>query len=157
MTKTLWDRLWEFRNSEAFKNARQPKYIIVWEDPESLDEPVLILRPSPEFIASAMHGGVHPPIEAYLNDYAKMQRWMSKNAPESWHKFAWDLVGGASHPYAEPVGPMTEEQAMEYLLQKDVPQRIWENNSSNKPRFCICRHDMIPEIRTHRDAWRLAA
>ena len=25
------------------------------------------------------------------------------------------------HPYAEPIGAMTEEEAIEYLVQKDIP------------------------------------
>ena len=55
------------------------------------------------------------------------------------------------------VGPMTEEQAIEYLIQKDLPREIWEDTSSNRPRFVICNKSQIPSDRSFRNAWSLAA
>ena len=32
---------------------------------------------------------------------------------------------------------MTEEQAIEYLIMKDIPERVWkEYEKSNKPKTC---------------------
>ena len=52
---------------------------------------------------------------------------------------------------------MTQEEAMELLLQKDVPERVWNDNTSNSPRYKICKKEMIPSNREYRNAWRLAA
>ena len=39
----------------------------------------------------------------------------------------------------KPIDAMTEEQALEYLIMKDIPQHIWRDyEKSNKPRLVIC-------------------
>lgn len=49
---------------------------------------------------------------------------------------------------------MSEEAAMEFILKKDVPERVWKNSNSQKFRFM--RDNQIPKDRTFRNAWRLA-
>jgi len=57
----------------------------------------------------------------------------------------------------DPIGPLTEEKAIEYLIYKDVPRKVWENwNKGNKPKLVICRKDQIPKNREWRDAWKIA-
>ena len=42
----------------------------------------------------------------------------------------------------KPIGKMTEEQTIEYLIMKDIPQRVWrEYQKANQPRLVICRKD----------------
>jgi hypothetical protein len=53
---------------------------------------------------------------------------------------------------------MTEEQAIEYLIMKDVPARVWHSDYKyNRQMFRIVKRDQLPEDKTYRNAWRLAA
>ena len=113
-------------------------YRIVYEDPDDLDEPVKIVTPAPMWVAQALAGWVLPPVECYLQDAEK--------------------PAGArmEHHFADPIGPLTHEQAIEYLVLKDVPRRVW-GRWHNRPLVRIVRADSLPHQRTHRGAWRLAA
>ena len=141
---TLFNRLlW----AKCHLGAVQSRYRVVFED--DLDEPAKVLVPDPNWMAAALNGGVLPPIDAYLRD-------KDKQAQHRGYSFHWGLVGGAEHPYAEPIGPMSEEEAIEYLIRKDVPNHVWMNrDGSNRPRFRICRVEQIPTDRTYRDAWSI--
>lgn len=115
----------------------QSRYRVVFEDPDELDAPAKVLVPDPNWLACALHGGILPPVETYLRD---------QSVPDGEPK---------EHPYAEPIGPMTEEEAIEYLIMKDIPRKVWDTEGANKPRFKIVPVEMIPTDRTHRNAWRL--
>ena len=150
MTAHLFDRVvWASQNLKPV----QPRYAILWEDPDEPDAPVKVTVAAPEWLAMALHGDLLPPIEAYLADQAKVDAYVAEHG--SHEGFSWDQVGGAAHPYADPTGPMTEEQAMEYLIQKDIPRRVWDRPGSNRSLVAIVRRDTIPTDQTHRDAWRL--
>jgi hypothetical protein len=130
----LWDRL---HDAKSRLTPVQSKYRVVFEDPAEPDAPCAILVPDPNWLAAALAGGILPPIETYLVD---------QETPDGAPKL---------HPYAEPIGPMTEEQAIEYLIQKDIPQRVWNDESSNRQRFRIVNTDSIPSNRIYRNAWRI--
>lgn len=153
MTEHLWDRL----NEAATRLAPvQSQYRVVFELPNQ-DGPAGILVPDPNWLAAALEGGVLPPIQAYMADMGRMYEWMAAN-PGRESEFSWDKVGGALHPYAEPIGPMTEEQAIEYLILKDLPPPVWSDyGRANRPRFKIVRTESIPVDRLYRDGWRIAA
>lgn len=155
----------EFRSLHLFERLQiadhflpmvQSQYRVVFEDPATPDAPCSVLVPDPHWMAQALHGGILPPIEAELEDQATYQAYLDAgNEPA---KFNWhDVDGGAKHPYAAPIGPMTEEQAIEYLIMKCLPQRVWNDHTSNQTRFVICPVEAIPTIRTFRNAWRIAA
>ena len=56
----------------------------------------------------------------------------------------------------KPIEAMTEEQAIEYLIQKDIPQRVWRTwDEGNKPKMVICRTHQLPEHRQWRNAWQI--
>lgn len=130
-----------------------PRYVVVFENPDEPESPVRVLHPAPHWLAKAMAGGYLPPIEVRLRDQAKIASWLAAgNDPQ---QFSWDNVGGAESPDAEPIGPMTEEEAMEYLIMKDIPPQVWAVQR-NRPAFKIVRRGMIPSDRTNRNAWRLA-
>lgn len=150
MTQHLFDRIcWASENLRPV----EPKYRIVYENPDEPEAPVAIVCPAPEWLAMALHGGLLPPIEAYLRDAAKIEKYLSEgNDPQ---KFSWDKVGGAEHPYVEPIGPMTEEEAMEYLLMKDVPRNVWDRPNSNKCYFRFTRKENIEISDTYRNAWKI--
>jgi hypothetical protein len=130
----LFDRLmWAKDNLEP----QQSKYRVVFEDPSEPDAPCKILVPDPNWLAAALHGSILPPVDTYLRD---------QSVPDGEPK---------EHPYAPPIGPMTEEEALEYLIMKDLPQRVWNDPTANAPHFAIVPVETIPSDRTHRMAWRL--
>lgn len=130
----LWDRE---LISRQLLDPVEPSYCIVWEDSADPDAPVKITHPAPRWLAMALAGGFLPSVDTYLRDAER-----ADGEPKE-------------HPYAPPIGPMTEVEAMEYLLMKDVPFRVWRE-PSNRPRFAIVPRSSIPTDRTHRNAWRMA-
>ena len=116
-----------------------PQYCIVWEDPSDLDRPARITTPSPQWLAMALHGNVLPPVSVYPLAVTDQGQVM---ADHNLH----DAV----------IETMSEEKAMEYLLQKDVPPSVW-TAGANRLRYKICKRAMVPTDRSHRNAWRLAA
>lgn len=133
----------------------EPKYAIVYENPDDPEASCCIVHPAPWMLAMLMAGGYQPPIEAHFRDQAKIANWIAEgNDPQ---KFSFDQVGGAEHPHCAPMTePMTEEQAMEYIMMKDVPQHVWAVER-NRPYVKIVRREMVPADRTYRNAWRMAA
>ena len=146
----LFDRLhWAKENLDSV----QSKYRVVFDNPIDLDAPACILVPDPNWLAAALNGSILPPIEAYLADQDTIERYILEgNDPQA---FDWKKVGGAKHPYAKPIGPMTEEEAIEYLIMKDIPRHIWDDERTNRPRFKITTVDKIFSNRTYRPAWKL--
>ena len=131
----LWDRLVEAKSRLA---PVQSKYRVLFEDPANPDAPACVLVPDPNWMAAALAGGILPPIDAYLRD---------RDVPDGQPK---------EHPYAEPIGAMTEEQAIEYLIQKDILPRVWRDYAGNRQIMKIVPIELIPSDRSFRDAWRVA-
>ena len=129
-----------------------PQYRIVFE---KFENQASIKSPAPMFLAMLMHGDIVPPIEVFLRDAAVRRKWTAENLGQ---RFSWKRIGGATHPYAAPMDKaLTEEEAMEFILMKDCPPRIWSDPTRNRPLYYICKVDQIPTDRTFRDSWRLAA
>lgn len=131
MTKHLWDRLVD---AKAHLEPVQSKYRVVFEDPLEPDAPAKVLVPDPNWMAAALAGGVLPPVDTYLRD---------QEVPDGQPK---------EHPYTEPMGAMTEESAIEYLIMKDIPRRVWEYKG-NRCVLKIVHKDSVPSDRTFRNAW----
>lgn len=144
----------------------QTDYRIVYEDPGLPDQPAMIVVPTGEWMACALNGGILPSIDDFLNirfelqtedgekfegDYIEAQKIrLEKNITEE------KVIDYNKYLMSKPIGPMTEEEAIEYLLMKDVPARVWHSEYKyNRPMFKICKKDQIPQNRTYRDAWRL--
>ena len=52
---------------------------------------------------------------------------------------------------------MTEEEAIEYLIMKDIPEHVWRDwDKSNKPRLVICKKSQLPASREWRNAWQIS-
>ena len=130
----LWDRLAEAKSRLA---PVQSKYRVLFEDPATPDEPAKVLVPDPNFMAAALAGNVLPPIDTYLRD---------RDVPDGQPK---------EHPYAEPIGAMTEEEAIEFLVQKDICPSIWRDYKGNRTIMKIVPVEMIPSDRSFRNAWRI--
>ena len=130
----LWDRLVHMRKVVA---PYQSQYRVVYEDPHDPEAQAHVLVPDPHWMAYALHGNVLPPVETYLRD---------QDVPDGEPK---------EHPYAEPIGPMTEEQAIEYLIMKDVPPHVWRDYRGNRTILKIVPVELVPTDRSFRNAWRI--
>ena len=137
-----------------------PQYSIVWENPKG--GPVAITTPSPEWLAMAIHGGLLPDIEVHhrlraewTNDAGEVIQTRANETPGPGWKGGKIVNGWLLH--AGPRAPaMTQEEAIEYILQKDVPLLVWyDHETSNRRRFVICKKDQIPTNRKLRNAWSL--
>ena len=131
----LWDRLAE---AKTRLKPVQSKYRVLFEDPATHDEPAKVLCPDPNWMACALEGGILPPIETYQRD-----RLVPDGQPKE-------------HPYAKPIGPMTEEQSVEYLIQKDICPSIWRDYKGNRTILKIVPVELVPSDRSFRNAWRIA-
>jgi len=131
----LWDRLAE---AKSRLTPVQSQYRVLFENPAEPDAPAAVLVPDPNWMAAAIEGGVLPPIDTYLRDQG-----VADGEPKE-------------HPYAEPIGAMTEEEAIEYLIQKDIPPQIWREYKGNRCIMKIVPVEMIPSDRSFRNAWRIA-
>jgi len=130
----LWDRLNEAK--ERLEPV-QSKYRVVYENPDEMDAPAAILCPDPNWMACALAGDILPPIETYLRD---------AQVPDGEPK---------EHPYAKPIGPMSEEEAIEYLIMKDCPPQVWRDYSGNRSILKIASVEKIPNERNFRNAWKI--
>ena len=130
----LWDRLAE---AKTRLDPVQSKYRVLFEDPATPDEPAKVLVPDPNWMACALEGGILPPIETYQRD---------RDVPDGEPK---------EHPYAKPIDAMTEEEAIEYLVQKDIDPSVWRDYKGNRTILKIVPVEMIPSDRSFRNAWRI--
>ena len=130
----LWDRLAE---AKSRLTPVQSKYRVLFENPAEPDAPASVLVPDPNWMAAALAGNVLPPIDTYLRD---------QNVPDGQPK---------EHPYAEPIGPMTEEEAIEYLVKKDISPQVWREYSGNRIIMKIVPVELIPSDRSFRNAWKI--
>ena len=130
----LWDRLAEAKSRLA---PVQSKFRVVFEDPATPDEPAKVLVPDPNWMAAALEGNILPPIDTYQRD---------RDVPDGQPK---------EHPYAKPIGPMTEEEAVCYLIQKDICPSIWRDYKGNRTILKIVPVELLPSDRSFRNAWRI--
>ena len=142
----LWERELIFGQICNDNNVEleQPPYAIVWEDPDDIDAPVKITVPAPKWWAMALHGGILPPVQAY---------WALKE-DEDKEDFVRHTRGWLLHD-TKPMDAMTEEQAMEYLVMKDIPPRVWRDYKGNRKIMKIVPRNLIPTDREHRNAWKI--
>ncbi len=138
----LWDRLcWAKQNLKPIHTD----YRVIWQDPDNLDEPCKITSPDPNWLACAKAGGILPDVRVY---------WALQE-DESKPDFKKHTRGYLLHN-TKPIDAMTEEQAIEYLIMKDIPQRVWRDyEKANNPRLIICNKHQLPETRMWRNAWKI--
>ena len=136
----LFDRLcWAKEHLEPV----QSDYRVVYED--SVDECAKILIADPNWMACALQGGVLPPVWVY-HELAK---------DEAQEGFTKHTRGYLLHD-TPPIGPLTEEQAIEYLILKDCPADVVANfDKGNRKTLVICRKEQLPTNRVWRNAWRI--
>ena len=130
----LWERLLE---AKSRLEPVQSKYRVLFENPADPDAPASVLVPDPNWMAAALEGDILPPIDAYQRD---------RNVPDGQPK---------EHPYAEPIGAMTEEEAIEYLVMKDIDPQVWRDYNGNRCIMKIVPVELIPSDRSFRNAWKI--
>jgi len=135
----------EYLFSQQHKDHPAPQYAVVWGDPRDLDAPVNVTTPSKVWLAMALHGGILPPVWVY-HELAK---------DEAQPNFKRHTRGHLLHQ-TPPIGPMTEEEAMEYLIQKDLPPEVWRDYRGNMQILKIVPRHLIPNNHMFRNAWRIS-
>lgn len=128
------------------------QYRIIFEDPEQPDEPAVVLVPSDNWLEEAK-AGLLPPISVYWALQDDEQQAIAEGRHET---FKHDQAKWEAQFTAPRIGPLTEEEAIEYLIMKDIPRHIW-SKKYNRPMFKIVTKDQVPSDRSFRNAWRLAA
>lgn len=128
------------------------KYRVIFEDPAFPEEAAKILVPAPNWIQEAMAGEL-PPISVYWDLIDDEQQAIAEGRHST---FKHDPEKLARQYTAPRIGPLTEEEAIEYLIMKDIPRRVW-GVEHNRPMFKIVTVDQVPSDRKFRDAWRLSA
>jgi hypothetical protein len=134
MTQHLWTRLLE---AKSRLKPVQSKYRVLFEDPTQPDAPAAVLVPDPNWMAAALEGNILPPIDTYQRD---------RDVPDGQPK---------EHPYAAPIPAMTEEEAIEYLIMKDIPPQVWRDYQGNRAVMKIVPVELIPSDRSFRNAWKI--
>ena len=135
MIAHLWDRL---ADAKARLDPVQSKYRVLFENPADPEAPASVLVPDPNFMAAALAGDVLPPIDTYIRD---------QSVPDGQPK---------EHPYTEPVGAMTEEEAIEYLVMKYISPSIWRDYNGNRTIMKIVPVELIPSDCSFRNAWKIS-
>jgi hypothetical protein len=169
----LWQRELALLGAGLLDNAPQPTQCIVWEDPADLDAPAKITTPSPQWLRMATLGGVLPPVEAYHDARLSIELTDGRSYQGVTYLEAQDLRLFAKEKgeqvrqervtdypvHAAPViSSLTEQEALEYILYKDVPARAWSKAhgaSHNRPNFVIAPRENVPTNRFVRNAWSL--
>jgi len=129
---------------DQHKDLPEPSYAIMWEDPADPDAPMKVTKPSPTWLAMAMHGDILPPVEVY---HALAE-------DEAQPGFKRHTRGHLLHD-TQPVPAMTEQEAMEYLVKKDIPARVWRDYKGNRQILKIVPVHMIPTNREFRNSWKI--
>ena len=122
------------------------EYVVVYEDVDM--QCCTVMHPDPNAKAALMDGGVFPPVWVYWE--------LAKDEAQPTFTRHSEGKGYLMHDTPRE-GPKTEEQAIHYLIMKDVPQHIWRNHeTSNSVKMKIIRREKLPN-REFRNAWRIAA
>ena len=127
-------------------------YRVIFDDPDQPDLPSMVLVPSDNWMQEAMEGNL-PPISVYWALQDDEQQAIAEGRHQS---FKHDQAKWEAQFTAPRIGPLTEQEAIEYLVMKDIPRRVWAEEH-NRSMFKIVTKDQVPSDRTFRNAWELAA
>ena len=127
------------------------KYRVTFEDPNYPEQPAMVLVPSDNWLNNAMAGNL-PPISVYWELQDDEQKAIDEGRYDN---FKHDPKKWGKQFTAPRIGKLTEEEAMEYLIMKDIPRRVW-SVEYNRPMFKIVKTEQIPSDRQFRDAWEIA-
>lgn len=161
---TLLDRL---RNRSTPVHSA---FRVVFE--HGLDTPAKVLSPDPNWMAAAMVGDILPVVESYHNALYRLTVQFPDEEPVTANVRGINLKDARADALAKGAtikseiviqhdwhdGPrakaMTEAQAVDYLIEKDIPNSVW-GSSGNRQKFKVTTVNGLPKNRQHRDAWSL--
>ena len=126
-------------------------YRVIFEDPEQPEQSAMVLVPSDNWMQEAMEGNL-PPISVYWALQDDEQQAIAEGRHQS---FKHDQAKWEAQFTAPRIGPLTEQEAIEYLVMKDIPRRVWAEEH-NRPMFKIVTKGQVPSDRTFRNAWEMA-
>ena len=149
-----WSKAWKgTKYIDRVEWARQnldrheTEYCVVYEDIEN--DCTSVMYPDPHMMSMLMKGHLCPPA------WVKMKLKEDSSRPD----FVSHSALGNDKLLHEtpPIGPLTEEEAVEYLVVTDVPRSAWENwDKGNRQTMVICKRSQLPVTREWRNAWRIA-
>lgn len=164
---TLFDRLcWAKQNLPGMQSSK----VVVFEDPAFEKEPCKILTPSPEWMACAMYGEILPPVEAYHEmEYVIEDNFGNDYNGVTQLEFEDMLFDFASTGKAmtsqrvtkhrlhdEPIGALTEDEAIDYIIKKDTPKRVWGSAGGNWINYRVVERSEVVDNRKNRNYWKLS-
>ena len=125
-TSTFKERIvWARNNLKPFRT----QYCVVYDDVDM--EAASVMHPDMHFMSMLMHGNLVPPYWVKLKLKEDAER---PNFVDHRHLGNFELLNGIT-----PIGSLTEEEAVEYLIKTDIPRRIWENwDKGNRRKLVIC-------------------
>lgn len=163
-----WQRIAKARDAIKFKQFKGElpaiTHAIPYTDPYDLEAPVRVCHPAAMCVHELMVGGIHPPADAHLTTKLLLINAdgsgdvVEKHAALAYrqsHDVKSEHVIDYRRCHDEAMGPLTYAEAIEWILQKDVPIEVW-GRQHNRPQFAIVPRSSIPSDRTNRNAWRLA-
>ncbi len=143
-TSTYRERIrWARYNLKPFFT----EYRVVYDDIDMKTAAIMV--PDQHFMANLMYGGLVPPA------WVKLKLREDSEHPDFVdHR---DMGNFELLDQTEPLGPLTEEEAIEYLIQTDIPRSIWEDwDQGNFRKIVVCKKNQLPKTREWRDTWRIA-
>lgn len=166
ITDKLYNRLWwAHKNLAPVKSSK----VVVFEDPAFENEPCRILAAHPSWMACAMHGNILPPVEAYHEmEYHIVDNFGNEYGGVTQLEFEDMLFDFASTGKAmtmqtvtkhslhgETISALTEVEAIDYLIKKDIPKRVWGYSDVNYQRYRVVDRSEIPENKRNRNYWKI--
>ena len=125
-------------------------YCILYEDPDRPALPVCIVTPTDEFMQQAYNGELMS-IDIWLD----LMRDENKAIAEGRHRtFEHDPEKLRLQKEGKRAGKLTEEEAITYLIFKDVPESVW-GRKHNRTMLKVMKRQNLPKTRTFRNAWEI--
>lgn len=155
--KLLFERI---LHGKANLEPVQSDLRVVYERPDGSGISVLI--PDPNWMAMAQAGGYLPPVDVYLNlqcEWTNAEGETCITDSITHPGPGWTggkVLNGHMLHLVHPIDPLTEEQAIEYLIQKDIPRTVWQDTRANRPKFIIVHVSQLPATRAFRNAWTIS-
>jgi len=125
-------------------------YRIIYEDPNRPDLPACIITPAPEWMEKAKAGEL-PKINIWLDLMDDEQKAIDEGRLSS---FEHDFDKWERQFTGPKTGPLTEEEAITYLIMKDVPRSVW-SKQHNRCMLRVMKAQNIPKNRSFRNAWEI--
>lgn len=157
------------------KNQLEPAHSdfrIAFEDEEGGRDCTRIVTPDPNFLAMAMKGGIVPSVQAYHQATYRLTVQFPNELPisaiitglkkdaakrDAINRGAVVLAEVVVSPDwfdAERMPALSEAEAIEYIIQKDIDYSVW-GAPSNRQRFKVITADDLPTDRNARNSWEL--